>query len=285
MTARSVIRLLPEGAEVTGTVSFDGEDVYAMDGAALRAFRAERVGMIFQDPRAHVNPVRKLGDFLTEALIAHRGIAPDAARLKMLGILTDIGVSLPERRLEQYPHELSGGLLQRMMIAAVLAMEPELILADEPTTSLDVTTQSEVMSILDERRREAGLALVLITHDIELSAAVCDRTVVMYGGRTVEEGGRQLRASPQHPYTAALAASQPDLLGTFGSRLPTIGGRPLSAIEAPAGCPFATRCQFAVDACTQVEPVLKRRGEGSTACLRIEEIAPEIGASREHYGP
>ena len=255
---------------------------YAMDPAALRGLRAERVGMIFQDPRAHMNPVRKLGDFLTEGLRAHRRIPPAEARRKVLGILADIGVSLPDRRLEQYPHELSGGLLQRMMIAAVLAMEPELILADEPTTALDMTTQSEVMSILDSRRREAGMALLLITHDIELSSAVCDRTIVMYGGKTMEEGSaRQLHASPQHPYTAAFAASRPDLRSTTGRRLAAIAGRPLSAIDAPAGCPFAPRCRFAADTCTQQEPVLRRRGDGATACIRIDEIAPQLPSIKE----
>ena len=238
MTARAIGRLLPAGARASGEVSFHGESVLEMSGAcAARRTAQAASAMIFQDPRASINPVLSVGDFLTEPLDEHAGDEPPDGTPARRGLLDDVGVSRPEERLRQYPHELSGGLLQRVMIAAVLAMEPSLILADEPTTALDVTTQSDVMSILDEARRERGMGLLLITHDLELAAAVCDRTLVMYGGRIMEEQASwRLHDAPLHPYTAALLASRPSLT-LQPEYLEVIPGRPLSAVEAPGGLP------------------------------------------------
>ena len=282
MTAKALLRILPDGASVEGEVRFKGADMYAMGSRQLNSVRAGGIGMIFQDPRAHINPVRSIGDFVTEGLTTNQGVSPSEAKVRTLRTLEELDVSQPEARLGQYPHELSGGLLQRIMIAAALVAEPEAIVADEPTTSLDVTTQSEVMRILDEHRRARNLALLLITHDLDLAAAVCDRTAVMYAGRVLEEGdSSSLHERPRHPYTAALAASRPHVEGN-GRRLPVIPGSPLSSIEAPSGCPFAPRCGFAVPACRTTDPELKERAGGLTACLRADEIHEELVSEVSH---
>jgi oligopeptide/dipeptide ABC transporter ATP-binding protein len=270
MTARAVARLLPPGAQTTGGIRFAGEDVLKLAGGALRRYR-ERVVMIFQDPRAHVNPVRRIGDFMTEGLRMHDVPRAEAVR-RSVEALRDVGIDDGARRLEQYPHELSGGLLQRVMIATMLLGEPRLVLADEPTTALDVTTQAEVMAILDELRRERGLALLFITHDLELAAAVCDRTAVMYAGQIVETRvSSLLDRDPLHPYTAALAAARPDI-GATSARLAAIPGRPVSAFEAPDGCPFAPRCTFAQDRCREGRPVLRELDGGQVRCVRADEL-------------
>jgi peptide/nickel transport system ATP-binding protein len=276
MTARAIGRLLPAGASTTGAVRFDGRDVLALRGGELRRYR-ERVAMIFQDPRAHVNPVRRIGDFMTETLRL-KGVAGVAARARAAAALRDVGIEDGERRLEQYPHELSGGLLQRVMIATMLLGEPPLVLADEPTTALDVTTQAEVMAILDELRRERGLALLFITHDLELAGAVCDRIAVMYAGQIVETNAAAvLDRDPLHPYTAALGAARPDIAAT-AHRLAAIPGRPVSAFEAPDGCAFAPRCVFAEDACRAARPALEPLNGGVVRCRRASELRGRVAA-------
>jgi oligopeptide/dipeptide ABC transporter ATP-binding protein len=277
MTARAVDRLLPEGAEVTGRMVFDGKDVMTLAGADLRRFRAE-VAMIFQDPRAHTNPVRRIGDFMTEALRTNQGIDGDEAKRRSVTLLESVGIPDGERRLRQYPHELSGGLLQRVMIATALLTEPRLLLADEPTTALDVTTQAEVMGILDDLRREFHLALLFITHDLELASAVCDRTAVMYAGQVVEvRESARLHDDPLHPYTAALAAARPSIDAT-AHRLTAIAGRPLSAFEAPQDeCAFAPRCPHVIDACRETRPALVELGGGLTRCIRAQELRGRLG--------
>ena len=275
MTARAVARLLPRGAQVEGAIRFDGEDVTAMGGGALRRYRTEGVAMIFQDPRTHINPVRRVGDFLTEALRTNLGMKADAAARKAVGLLAEVGIPDGERRLRQYPYELSGGLLQRVMIASALAVEPRLILADEPTTALDVTTQAEVVGILDELRRSRDMGLLFITHDLDLAAAICDSTSVMYAGRIVEtQAARRLHEQPLHPYTAALVHARPELSGD-SPRLAAIPGRPLSAFEAPDGCAFAPRCAHAQDVCRAGTPALEPCGDGQTRCVRVAELVGE----------
>ncbi len=272
MTARAVDRLLPPGADVAGSIRFDGHDVLALKGPDFRAYRDD-VAMIFQDPRAHINPVRRIGDFMTEALRTNGGVGRAEASRRAISLLDDVGIPDGERRLHQYPHELSGGLLQRVMIATALLTEPRLLLADEPTTALDVTTQAEVMAILDGLRREFGLTLLFITHDLELAAAVCDRTAVMYAGEIVEiRASTLLHGDPLHPYTAALAAARPDIDATT-HRLTAIAGRPLSAFEASEGeCAFAPRCPHAQERCTTEAPFLQTIDEGIVRCLRAEEL-------------
>ncbi|GAA1772862.1 ABC transporter ATP-binding protein [Agromyces lapidis] len=210
LTTRAITRMLDPAFRVTGEIAFDGASVLSMNPAALRRYRSRDVGMIFQDPRAHVNPVHRVGDFLTESLVRDRGVDRREAERRAVVLLDEVGVRNPEQRLRQYPHELSGGLLQRVMIASVLLAEPRLILADEPTTALDVTAQSDVMAILEEQRRARGLALLFITHDLELAAACCDRLAVMYAGQIVEQGEHVYEA-PSHPYTIELLGARPSI--------------------------------------------------------------------------
>ncbi|MEU4563298.1 ABC transporter ATP-binding protein [Actinoplanes sp. NPDC023936] len=270
MTVKSVVRLLPDGATVDGSVRFEGIDVHAMSPAELRRFRSRDVAMVFQDPRATVNPVRTVGDFLTEVL-RDQGIGRTEATRRAAGLLSEVGVGDAERRLSQRPYELSGGLLQRVVIAAALLTEPKLILADEPTTALDVTTQEEVVAILNEQRHRRSAALLFITHDLELAAAVCDRIAVMYAGEVVEIlPAGQLHAGARHPYTRALLESRPGAVPP-GERLRTVPGVPQSALTAPAGCVFADRCPLATDGCRDKRPVLLPIGAGLAACHLVRE--------------
>ncbi|MGW7051648.1 ABC transporter ATP-binding protein [Streptomyces sp. NPDC054887] len=266
VTARSVLRLLPGGARTGGDLRFDGVSVPAMGAAELRALRSRDVAMVHQDPRAHINPVRTIGDFLTEGLVTTRGVRPREAEATVTALLRDVGIPDARRRLRQYPSELSGGLLQRVMIAAALACGPRLLLADEPTTALDVTTQAEVMAVIDESRAGRGLAMLFITHDLALAAAVCDRVAVMYAGSVVEElpAGR-LHTSARHPYTRALLASRPDP-GADAQPLRAVAGKPLPAYAVGPGCAFAPRCSLAEDVCRTERPEPRPVGDGVAAC-------------------
>jgi oligopeptide/dipeptide ABC transporter ATP-binding protein len=276
LTSRALVRLLPHGAETRGSLTFEGEDVAAMRGARLTRYLSSDAAMIFQNPRAHINPVYPVGDFLTEALTCHSGLTRSEAEARVIPLLAEIGIPDGARRLNQYPHQLSGGLLQRMMIAAALVVEPRLVLADEPTTALDVTTQQDVMAILDEQRRDRGLAMLFVTHDLELAAAVCDRIAVMYAGTIVElRPAADLHSARRHPYTAGLLAARPGL-GEPGARLPVIPGRPAAAHDAGPGCPFAARCAFAEERCHVERPPLIPDGDGATACHRADELDGDL---------
>jgi peptide/nickel transport system ATP-binding protein len=281
MTARTVVRLLPPGATVEGSVRFDGREVLAMSPSELRAHRAADAAMIFQDPRAHTNPLRTVGDYLTEGLRLNQRLPKRASQERACDLLGAVGVGNPRARLSQYPHELSSGLLQRVMIAAALSAEPRLLLADEPTTALDVTTQAEVVAILSDLRERLGLAMLFITHDLDLAAAICDRTAVMYAGSIVEvQGSGELHDHARHPYTEGLVAARPSVDTTL-RRLPVIPGRPTAAFEAPPGCAFAPRCRHALDHCTAERPVLAPLGRAMVACLRAAELHPQQPADDE----
>ncbi|MFG2971099.1 ABC transporter ATP-binding protein [Streptomyces sp. NPDC048288] len=272
MSLRTVLRMLPAGARTTGDITFDGLSVTAMNARELRAFRAARMAMIPQDPRAAANPVRTVGDFLTETLVRARGLARAEAADRAVRQLADVGIPDGEQRLRQYPHQLSGGLLQRVMIASALLAGPGLLLADEPTTALDVTTQQEVMAILDEQRRRHRLALVLVTHDLDLAAAVTDTIAVMYAGTIVELApSKGLHRTARHPYTAGLLRSRP-AVGTR-ARLLSLPGRPVSAFETGPGCVFAERCAFTEERCRSVRPRPEPHGTHLVACHRTAELA------------
>ena len=279
MTARAIGRLLPRGARSEGTITFGGTDVNELDGKGLRNYRGQ-VAMVFQDPRAHVNPVRRIGDFMTEALRTNEGVKKAEAYERAADMLGQVG--LEPKNLAKYPHELSGGMLQRVMIAAALLTKPRLLLADEPTTALDVTTQAEVMAILAELCRDFDLALLFITHDLELAAAVCDRTAVMYAGQVVEiRDSALLHDDPLHPYTAALAAARPDI-GRSQARLRAIPGRPLSGFEAPdTSCAFAPRCAHAAPGCETELPMLTELDGGRSRCLRAAQLRGTLGVTTD----
>uniref|UniRef100_UPI000374E1BC ABC transporter ATP-binding protein n=1 Tax=Nocardiopsis lucentensis TaxID=53441 RepID=UPI000374E1BC len=236
-TARAALAMLPEGATARGRVSVAGTDVLAADRDALTALRSRRVSMVFQDPRSVLNPVRRVGDFLTERLVLALGVPRARAVERARELLERVGLDRPEERLRQYPHELSGGMLQRVVLAAALAAGPDLILADEATSALDATTQAEVLSLLRDLRGERDIGVLFITHDLHLAAAYCDRVYVMYAGRVVEERtAAALFADPRHPYTRGLLACAP---GLDSDREPEpIPGAPPSLATAFTGWPF-----------------------------------------------
>ncbi|MEU9714440.1 ABC transporter ATP-binding protein [Streptomyces sp. NPDC047976] len=276
VTARAALGLFPQGAEVRGRVAVDGTDLVTAGREALREVRTAKAAMIYQDPRAAINPVRRVGDFLTESLRVVHGRPRARARARAAGLLDAVGLPDPVRHLDQYPHELSGGMLQRVVIAAALTTEPRLLLCDEPTTALDVSTQAEILALLDRLRRERGLGLLLITHDIELAASVGDRVYVMYAGRIVETApAADLLTAPRHPYTAGLIGSAPPLDGAPPGRLVPIPGAPLGLLEAAPGCAFAPRCRFTDPGrCEQSPPPLRDRGPAAAAaCHRLGEAA------------
>jgi oligopeptide/dipeptide ABC transporter ATP-binding protein len=269
MTMRSALRMLPRNARIEGSVAYQGRPVYDLSAKELRSWRSRQVAMIYQDPRAHINPVRTIGDFLTEAL--RRTAGRQAAEEAAVNVLQQVGIHDAARRMKQYPHQLSGGLLQRVMIASTVLVQPELLIADEPTTALDVTTQQEVMAVLDEQRRDRNLAMIFITHDLDLAVAVTDRLAVMYAGRIVETGpAATIHESASHPYTAALLAARPST--TSRRRLWTIPGRPAAAHEIQAGCAFADRCPFVQGRCRQETPILSPHGDHEVACHRVGEL-------------
>ncbi|MFE2144933.1 ABC transporter ATP-binding protein [Streptomyces sp. NPDC059456] len=254
LTSRSVLGLLPPGAAAEGTVNVAGDDVLTMTPDRLRILRTSTAAMVFQDPRAAVNPVRRVGDFLTESLRLNARAKKADAEARAVRMLEAVG--LTAAALRAYPGQLSGGMLQRVVIAAALMGDPALILADEPTTALDVTTQAEVVALLGELRESFGTGLLFVTHDLGLAAAISDRVYVMYAGRIVETGpAEELFTRPRHPYTAALLASTPRLDAPRG-RLAAIEGRPPSLREELTGCPFAARCPYVTDHCVREAPAL-----------------------------
>ena len=276
VTARAILGLVPPKAETSGRVLVDGVDVLAAGRDVVRSLRATKVSMVFQDPRAGINPLRRIGDFLTESARQCRGLSQGAATARALELLAAVGLPDPARHLRQHPHELSGGMLQRVMIASALMNDPELLLCDEPTTALDVTTQAEIVSILRRLQREQQMGMLFITHDLDLASALCDRVYVMYAGRVVEQAeAKELFAAPAHPYTAGLLASTPGV-DHDQDRLVPIPGAPLSLLEEPTGCAFAARCAFAESRCSDAVPGLVEHGGRANRCVRSGELVAEL---------
>ena len=276
VTARAILGLLPDKAVTDGQVRVGGVDVLTAGRDTMRSLRTSMVSMVFQDPRAGINPLRRIGDYLTESARLCRGVREGAAKVRALQLLEAVGLPDPARHLRQHPHELSGGMLQRVMIAGALMSDPQLLLCDEPTTALDVTTQAEILAILGRLQRQQHMGMLFITHDLDLAAALCDRVYVMYAGRVVEQAGAgDLFAAPRHPYTAGLLASTPGL-DRDHERLVPVRGAPLSLLEQPSGCAFAARCDFADDRCDAEPPDLVASGDRSVRCLRSTEIAPAL---------
>ena len=266
VTMLAILGLLP-GARVRGSAVFAGTELVGLDPARMRAIRGARVSMIFQDPLTSLNPVLTIGRQLSLVLRAHQpALSKQAAAARAIELVDRVTISQAERRCNSYPHELSGGMRQRVMIAMAIANNPEVLIADEPTTALDVTVQAQIMELLDELRRESGLALVLITHDLGVVAGAADRVAVMYAGRIVETAAvRPLFAAPSHPYTRGLLDCLPRLDSRHDIQA-SIPGVPASPLSLPAGCPFAPRCRHAIDACRVTEPDLTPHGETMAAC-------------------
>ncbi|MFB7371923.1 ABC transporter ATP-binding protein [Streptomyces sp. NPDC056222] len=276
LTSRSALGLLPPGATSEGAVLVEGRDVLAMAPDRLRALRAGTVAMIFQDPRASLNPLRRIGDFLTEGVRSAGTMDEAGATDRAVELLEAVG--LDDTALPKYPSQVSGGMLQRVVIAAALMGDPALLLADEPTTALDVTTQAEVIALLARLRASFRTGLLFVTHDLDLAAAIGDRVYVMYAGRIAETGPADvLFESPRHPYTAALLASTPRLT-TPGGRLSAIPGQPPDLRTPLTGCAFAARCPLVTEICREATPEPLRapgRPEHLAACHHSDRLAEE----------
>ncbi|GHC70979.1 ABC transporter ATP-binding protein [Streptomyces flavofungini] len=272
-TAKAALGLFPPGAVASGSVRFDGAEVLGLTGERLRAHRARGVALVHQDPRAALNPVRRVGDFLVE-----RG----ASRSEAVELLASVGLPDPERRVRQRPHELSGGMLQRVVIAGALAARPRLLLADEATSALDVTTQADILALLRGLRAEHGLGLLFITHDLHLAAAYSDRVYVMYAGRVVESRtAGALFTAPAHPYTQGLLTCSPTL-GDTGTPLHPIPGRPPSLSDTFPGCPFTDRCAHSQPTCETWAPIQVALPDGGTAACALladsDRPVPSVGS-------
>jgi oligopeptide/dipeptide ABC transporter ATP-binding protein len=278
VSALSIMRLVsePAGRIAGGQILFKGRDLLAISEEEMRRVRGREIAMIFQEPMTSLNPVLTIGRQLTEGLETHLRMSPAQARARAVELLGMVGVPDPGRRLAQYPHQFSGGMRQRMMIAMALACQPALILADEPTTALDVTIQAQILELMKDLSREFGVAMLMITHNLGVVARYADRVNVMYAGSIVERGtARELYGHPHHPYTLGLLHSVPRLDEPRRARLDPIEGQPPDLTRLPRGCAFAPRCAFRVEPCATERPPLRSLGDGDrvSACWEAERLA------------
>jgi oligopeptide transport system ATP-binding protein len=264
----AVMGLLAKNGRATGSVRFRGEEILGLPPARLNRIRGVTLAMIFQDPMTSLNPYLKISRQLTEVLVVHRGMDGAAARRRAIAMLELVGIPEAARRIDMYPHEFSGGMRQRVMIAMALLCQPALLIADEPTTALDVTVQAQILELLTRLKGELGMAIALITHDLGVVAGLCERVMVMYAGRIVESGpAERIFTVPQHPYTKGLLASMPRLDAPVGTKLRAIPGQPPNLQAPPAGCAFADRCAYAFARCAAERPALRPiDGLGAKAC-------------------
>jgi peptide/nickel transport system ATP-binding protein len=270
VTANSILRLIPEPpGKIAGAIRFQGTDLLKLSDRAMRAIRGNDISMIFQEPMTSLNPVLNVGRQLGETLRLHQGLDKRAAETRAVEMLALVGIPEPRRRVREYPHQMSGGMRQRVMIAMALACNPKLLIADEPTTALDVTIQAQILALMADLKRKVGAAIVLITHDLGVVAEVAERVMVMYAGRKVEEAPvRQLFRSPRHPYTQGLLGAVPKLgssLAGKDTKLAEIPGLVPSLKERIPGCVFASRCALATELCRQLAPALETKAPGHVA--------------------
>ncbi|HEY7925859.1 MAG TPA: ABC transporter ATP-binding protein [Candidatus Dormibacteraeota bacterium] len=272
VTSLSLLRLLPATARTTGRVVFEGRDVMKLRGEQLRQLRGGRIAMVFQDPMTSLDPVFTVGSQMVGALRAHQRIPRAEALERSASLLEQVGIPDVATRLSQYPHELSGGMRQRVLIAMALSNDPGLLIADEPTTALDVTIQAQILRLLKDINQRTGMAIILVTHDLGVIAGLCDRVFVMYGGRLVESApAHDLFHGPEHPYTAGLLDSVVRLDQDRNRRLSVIDGSPPVLIDPEPCCPFNPRCPYAVERCREAVPALTPRAPGhDAACFRTE---------------
>ncbi|GJD57755.1 ABC transporter ATP-binding protein [Methylobacterium dankookense] len=281
VTLRAILRLFPEGrSRITGTLKVAGRDVLALSKRELADFRGRTVSMIFQEPLLAFDPVYTVGRQITEAIQRHEKVSASEARKRALALFERVRIPSPERRLDNYPHEMSGGMRQRAMIALALACRPQVLLADEPTTALDATVQIQILLLLRELQRDLGLSIILVTHDLGAAVEVADRISVMYAGHVVETGSaHQVVLDPHHPYTIGLLRSRAEGAMDKGARLQTIPGSPPDLANRPPGCPFAPRCFLAAERCRQEMPPVAEIAPGHrVACWRTEEAAAAFRA-------
>jgi oligopeptide transport system ATP-binding protein len=273
VTALSLLRLVPTppGKIVSGSILFEGRDLLEASAEDMRAVRGKEIAMIFQDPMTSLNPVLTVARQLTEVLEVHLGLAPAAARRRAIELLALVGIPSPEKRIDDYPHHFSGGMRQRVMIAMAVACQPKVLIADEPTTALDVTIQAQILDILDTLKRELGMAVVLITHDLGVVAGMTDRVAVMYGGRVVETGPTaEVFADPRMPYTIGLLRSIPRIDRADERRLTPIRGTPPEPVGAAERCRFAPRCDHAAEICRTALPPVRQVSETRTAMCHFD---------------
>jgi oligopeptide/dipeptide ABC transporter ATP-binding protein len=280
VSALSVMRLVaqPAGRIVGGEVIFRGRDLLKLSDEEMRHVRGREIAMVFQEPMTSLNPVLSIGRQLTETLEIHLGMAPPQSQARAAELLAMVGIPDADRRLRQYPHQFSGGMRQRMMIAMAVSCEPALILADEPTTALDVTIQAQILELMKSLSRRLGVAMLIITHNLGVVARYADRVNVMYAGRIIERGtAREIYGDPRHPYTLGLLRSVPRLDEPRRARLVPIPGQPPDLTRLPPGCPFVPRCSYAMDRCREHRPPLEAVGQGHlSACW----VAHDLGMGR-----
>ena len=273
MILRALMRLLPPTAQLSGQVLFEGSDIAALDEGRLRAIRGPKIAMIFQDPMAALDPVYTIGEQISEVIVAHNGLARAGARKRARELLDMVQIPSAQRRLDAYPHELSGGLRQRAMIALALSCRPKLLLADEPTTALDATVQIQILLLIREVQRALGMAVILVSHDIGVACEIADDVAVMYAGKFVEMAGiADIVVSPRHPYTKGLLASTIDT-GSRGTTLMPIPGSPPDPANLPAGCAFAPRCVQRLEICDEIAPTMIELDQRRR--VRCHLLAPE----------
>jgi peptide/nickel transport system ATP-binding protein len=279
VTSLAIMRLLAKrGNKVTGSVSFEGTDLLTLSDKEMRDRRGRDLGMVFQDPQSSLNPVIPIGLQITEVLERHRDMPRKKARIEAVELLDKVGIPDPTRRLDEYPHQLSGGMRQRALIAIALACQPRLLIADEPTTALDVTIQAQILALLRELVQDTGTALIMITHDLGVVAGLCDEVNVLYGGKIVERAERHsLFAEPRHPYTHGLLASIPRLDAGRGEKLLPIRGSVSDNIPWDGGCAFAPRCPNALPVCRETMPQLEPDGPGLLRCHNPVRPAVAVG--------
>ena len=287
LTCLSLIRLVPEpgGRIVGGQIEFEGEDLLRVGPGRMRALRGSRIAMILQDPMASLNPAFTVGDQIAEPVRLHVGLRGRGLRERVVELLRRVRISDPARRAEAYPHQMSGGMRQRVAGAIGISCSPSLLIADEPTTSLDVTIQAQYLQLLKELQRETGVALLFVTHDLGIVATMCDRVAVMYAGKIVEIGGtREMFTRPRHPYTIGLLSCLPRIDARRGERLMAIEGQPPDLAALPAGCAFASRCSYARSACLEdPPPMLEAAGpQHQVACWRAAEMRMPAPLSAAH---
>ncbi len=276
MLSRAILQLLPRKAKLSGAIRFDGQDMTRIPAETLRKLRAKSVAVVFQDPMTSLNPVLTIGTQLTETMREHLGVSQSEAISRGIALLAEVGIPSPEQRMGNYPHQLSGGMRQRVAIAIALSCAPKLLIADEPTTALDVTVQAQILDLLAREQRSRHMAMMLITHDLGVVAGRTDEVAVMYAGRVVERAPtRELFHHMRMPYTAALLAALPKLDAPPHTRLPAIGGRPPDPINPPPGCAFAPRCIYADPGCDNAKPPLSAPDARSHqfACIKPLPVA------------
>ncbi len=281
VSALSVMRLIPDppGKIIDGEILLDGEDILKIDMEGMREVRGAKIAMVFQEPMTSLNPVLTVERQITETLQLHMGMSKLESQRESVNLLTRVGIPDPEIRIKQYPHQFSGGMRQRVMIAMALSCNPRLIIADEPTTALDVTIQAQILDLMKSLTTELGVALIVITHNLGVVARYADRVNIMYAGKVIERGeAREIYANPRHPYTVGLLRSVPRLDLPRRAKLDPIEGQPPDLINLPPGCAFRERCRWAVDKCATDTPELVETSDGHlSACFRADELgATEI---------